>query len=177
MIAVPRRTGPHVGAARGDKGLGLPLDALATNLLNADVGGAGGGFGLRHDRFRDSLLMEARRAKFSVDKEFEVGVDRGALSAAHATTLRGAAAAEALRESGDVPDGLLSKDALELRVSARAAVDVALRAGASHAELQRYGQAAKGMRRRFWGLFRSKNREKRVNGSSKTDNRASKRRT
>ena len=86
VIAVPRRTGPHVGAARGDKGLGLPLDALATNLLNADVGGAGGGFGLRHDRFRDSLLMEARRAKFSVDKEFEVGVDRGALSAAHATT-------------------------------------------------------------------------------------------
>ena len=63
-----------------------------------------------------SLLLEARRAKFSVDKEFEVGVDRGALSAAHATTLRGAAAAEALRESGDVPDGLLSKDALELRV-------------------------------------------------------------
>eukprot|EP00935_MAST-01C_sp_MAST-1C-sp1_P001520 g1520.t1 len=106
VVAVPRRTGPHVGAARDDKGLGLPLDALATNLLNADVGGAGGGFGLRHDRFRDSLLMEARRAKFSVDKEFEVGVDRGALSAAHATTLRGAAAAEALRESGDVPDGL-----------------------------------------------------------------------
>ena len=42
MIAVPRRTKPHVGAARNDKGLGLPLDALATNLLNADgVGGAG----------------------------------------------------------------------------------------------------------------------------------------
>ena len=139
---MPRRTGPHVGAARDDKGLGLPLDALATNLLNADVGGAGGGFGLRHDRFRDSLLMEARRAKFSVDKEFEVGVDRGALSAAHATTLRGAAAAEALRENGDVPDGLLSKDALELRASARAAVDTALRAGASHAELQRYGRSA-----------------------------------
>ena len=100
--------------------------------------------------------MEARRAKFSVDKEFEVGVDRGALSAAHATTLRGAAAAEALRESGDVPDGLLSKDALELRVSARAAVDTALRAGASHAELQRYGQSAKGMRidlpRRQWAF-------------------------
>ena len=75
-----------------------------------------------------------------------MGVDRGALSAAHATTLRGAAAAEALRESGDVPDGLLRKDALELRVSARAAVDMALRAGASHAELQRYGQSAKGMR-------------------------------
>ena len=31
-------------------------------------------------------------------------------------------------------------------VCARAAVDTALRAGASHAELQRYGQSAKGMR-------------------------------
>ena len=62
-IAVPRRTKPHVGSARSDKGLGLPLDALATNLLNADVGGTGGGFDLRHDNFRDSLLLEASRAE------------------------------------------------------------------------------------------------------------------
>ena len=69
-VVVPRRTG-EVGARRTDKGLALPLDAMASNLLSADVGGAGGGFELRHDEFRDALFAEARAAKSSAMKEFE----------------------------------------------------------------------------------------------------------
>ena len=77
---------------------------------------------------------------------FEVGVDRGALPAAHETTLRGATATEALREHDDVPDRRLGKDALERREAARKAIEAATRAGTSRAELERYGQSAKGMR-------------------------------
>ena len=51
-IVVPKRTGENVGDMRRDGALGLPLDALGTNLLAADVGGGRGGFELRHDGFR-----------------------------------------------------------------------------------------------------------------------------
>ena len=45
-----------------------------------------------------------------------------------------------------MPDHLLGKDALERREAAREAVDTAVQAGVSRAELERYGQSAKGMR-------------------------------
>ena len=76
-IVVPKRTGENVGDTRRDGALGLPLDALGTNLLAADVGGGRGGFELRHDGFRDVLLRELRAAGFSVEKEFEIGVEHG----------------------------------------------------------------------------------------------------
>ena len=72
-VAVPKR-GAARGVLRTDKGLSVHLDALGTNLLAADVGGKRGGFELRHDGFRDALLTEARRAKYSVGKEFTFGV-------------------------------------------------------------------------------------------------------
>ena len=73
-------------------------------------------------------------------------LDRGALPAAHETTLRGATATEALREHDEVSDHRLGKDALERREAARKAIEAATRAGTSRAELERYGQSAKGMR-------------------------------
>ena len=143
-VVVPRRTG-DVGARRTDKGLGLPLDAMASNLLNADVGGAGGGFELRHDEFRDALFAEARAAKYSALKEFEIGVEHG-LAAVHATALRGAAAAHALAVSEEVPDERLGTAEMAIRAAARASVAAAQRAGCSTDMLRKYGKTAKGMR-------------------------------
>ena len=108
-IVVPKRTGENVGDTRRDGALGLPLDALGTNLLAADVGGGRGGFELRHDGFRDVLLRELRAAGFSVEKEFEIGVEHG-LAEAHAAVLRGSLAMATLDAYAHTPDAELSPE-------------------------------------------------------------------
>eukprot|EP00935_MAST-01C_sp_MAST-1C-sp1_P000158 g158.t1 len=59
------------GEVRADGALALPLDVLGTNLLAAEVGGRDGGFELRHDRFRDAVMREARRAAPTLDQILE----------------------------------------------------------------------------------------------------------
>ena len=51
---------------RADGGLGVPLDARATNLLAADVGGYEGSFSGRHNGLRDLIYDEAARAGAAV---------------------------------------------------------------------------------------------------------------
>ena len=97
-IAVPKRSG-EMGELRKDAGLGMPLDALGTNLLAAEVGGRSGGFERRHDKFRDAIMKEARKARYSVLREFAFGTEHG-MAAAHATLLRGAAAVLPRRRGG-----------------------------------------------------------------------------
>ena len=137
------------GAARGvlrtDKGLSVPLDALGTNLLAADVGGKRGGFELRHDGFRDALLTEARRAKYSVGKEFTFGVGEN-LSAGQEAMLRGAVAAADLASLAAIPAEELSERAAEEREAAKAVVDAAVRAGADAKALRACRGSALGMR-------------------------------
>ena len=116
------------GEVRADGALALPLDVLGTNLLAAEVGGRDGGFELRHDRFRDAVMREARKAGYTVRREFSFG---SMLSEAHAVLLRGAAAVAVADADAGVPDDQLDDVAREARrkrcwermltVSARAA--------------------------------------------------------
>ena len=144
-IVVPKRTGENVGDMRRDGALGLPLDALGTNLLAADVGGGRGGFELRHDGFRDVLLRELRAAGFSVEKEFEIGVEHG-LAEAHAAVLRGSLAVATLDAYAHTPEAELSDMELRAKADAQREVQAALRHGATEAELRAHGGSAKGMR-------------------------------
>ena len=118
---------------------------VATNLLAADVGGGRGGFELRHDGFRDVLLRELRAAGFSVEKEFEIGVEHG-LAEAHAAVLRGSLAVATLDAYAHTPEAELSDMELRAKADAQREVQEALRHGATEAELRAHGGSAKGMR-------------------------------
>ena len=72
---------------RVDGGLGIPLDARATNLLAADVGGYDGSFSGRHNGLRDLIYDEAARAGAAVRKEVEIGTEHG-LDKSHVKTIR-----------------------------------------------------------------------------------------
>ena len=144
-IVVPKRTGENIGDARRDGALGQPLDALGTNLLAADVGGGRGGFELRHDGFRDILLRELRSTGFSVEKEFEIGVEHG-LADAHAAVLRGSLAMATQDALAHIPEAELSDMERQAKAGAQREVQEALRHGATEAELRAHGGSAKGMR-------------------------------
>ena len=77
---------------------------------------------LRHDGFRDALLTEARRAKYSVGKEFTFGVGEN-LSAGQEAMLRGAVAAADLASLAAIPAEELSERAAEERKAAKAVVN------------------------------------------------------
>ena len=114
----PRRGGER-GEVRTDGALALPLDAMGTNLLAAEVGGRDGGFELRHDRFRDAIMREARRVGYSVRKEFSLGP---LLSEANEVLLRGAAAVATADADAGVPDEQLDSEARQARQAAAQAV-------------------------------------------------------
>ena len=91
-------------------------------------------------------MKEARKARYSVLREFAFGTEHG-MAAAHATLLRGAAAVEELEVDEGVADSQLGEDAREARAAARAAVQAAeALLGPDRDRLRASCGSAKGMR-------------------------------